>query len=113
MAYLFGDQLIWVMFAFGVAVWLSARIFFGASPGAPAILAAAFLLTAFMTDFALLLAQDIAISAGILGLVVLASRWLFGVPLQGAAVLVAFSWLVGMVIINAVQGSLNIFNPWV
>jgi len=113
LTYLFGDQLIWVMFAFAVAIWFSGRIIWGVGPNWLSVLVGAFLLTAFMTDFALLLAQDAVIGAGILALIVLVSRWLYKETLWGSAFLVVLSWVIGTIIINAVQGSLNIFNPWV
>lgn len=112
-SYLFGDQLIWVLFAFAAALWLSGKIVTGMTPSTAGLFAGALLLTIFMTDYALLLAQDMAVALGILALIVIFSQWLFKLSIQGSLLVVVFAWIVGSVLINAVQGSLNIFNPWV
>ena len=112
-SYLFGDQIIWIMFAFAGALWLSSKIVSGNVPTVPVLFGAGLLFTIFMTDFATLLAQDLIIGAGILALVVIVTQSLFKMSLQSSFITVVFAWIVGEMLIGAIQGSLNIFNPWV
>jgi len=112
-SYLFGDQLIWVMFAFAAAIWLSGRIVTGMAPSTFALFGGGLLFAIFMTDFAILLAQDLIVGFGILALIVIFSQSIFKVSLPSSLLIVVFAWFVGEFIIGAIQGSLNIFNPWV
>jgi len=112
MPYLFGDQLIWIVAAFAVAIWLAGKVVMGRDPSWVMIVAGALVFAIFMTDFALLLAQDVIIGVGILAFIVLLTQGIFKVNFVNSAVVVVFAWIVGTILIGAVQGSLNIFNPW-
>lgn len=113
MAYLFGDQLIWILFAFAAALWMSSKVVSGMAPSTWTLVAAGLLFAVFMTDFAVLLAQDLIIGLGVLALVVILTQSMFKVSLNASLLVVALGWIVGEILISAVQGSLNIFNPWV
>lgn len=112
-SYLFGDQLIWVLFAFAAALWLSGRIVTGMAPSASALVGGGLLFAIFMTDFAILLAQDLIVGFGVLALIVILSQSLFKASFAGSLLIVVFAWFVGEILIGAIQGSLNVFNPWV
>lgn len=110
--YLAGDQLVWIVAAFATALWFSNRIFTGMSPSSLAAVIGGLVFAVFMTDLPLFLAQDLITGIGLLALVIVVSQRLFNASLAGSAFLVAFSWIIGTIIIGALQGSLNIYNPW-
>lgn len=104
--YLFGDNLIVALLAFGGAMWIASKAYLGRNSWLAVILGA-LVLAAFTTDLPLMIARDGTTTIALIGLLVLAGQQLLGTSLAETASLLVIVWLVAYTVIN--QSLFNLF----
>ncbi len=94
MAFLFGDQLLLTLLAFGATFWVSSKLAMRNMP-LVAVAVLAFLAAMFLSDFGVFLANDAVGALAALAAIVLLAQYSLGASLVESAAIIAVAWVMG------------------
>ncbi|OIO24516.1 hypothetical protein AUJ14_05935 [Candidatus Micrarchaeota archaeon CG1_02_55_22] len=100
-AYVFGEQIIWAILAFGAGIW-AAMTFSGMKVNTTAVVVGAIALALFTQDLNLVFAQDAVTALAILALVVVAMQYLYNVSFGKGVALAVTAWIVGTILLGGI-----------